>query len=70
MSSGSQLKLVIFFFWILLFLSNSIKSQELLDEFSETIDKINQGLDSLPSSSIEESIVIEKAIDESPKNKE
>ena len=56
--------LVFFFSLILLFLSNSIKSQELLDEFSETIDKINQDLDSLPSSSIEESIVIDKAIDE------
>ena len=35
-----------------------------MDEFSETIDKITQELDSLPSSSMEKSIVIEKAIDE------
>ena len=56
--------LVFFLSWILLFLSNSIKSQELMDEFSETIDKITQELDSLPSSSMEKSIVIEKAIDE------
>jgi hypothetical protein len=52
------------FFWILVFLPFNINGQDLLDEFSETIDKINQDLDSLPSSSIEESIIMEKAIDE------
>ena len=61
---NNNLLVKLFFSWILLFLPININSQELLDEFSETIDKINQDLDSLPSSSIEESIVIEKAIDE------
>ena len=61
---NNNLLIKLIFSWILLFLPSNINSQEILDEFSETIDKINQDLDSLPSSSIEESIVIEKAVDE------